>query len=677
MSAPQQAVSRVRKLRNEISAHNYRYHVLDDPTVPDAEYDRLMRELIEIERQYPELIVPDSPTQRVGAKPVSGFGEVRHALPMLSLDNAFTDEDVIAFDRRIRERLESDEQISYSAEPKLDGAAISIRYEAGIMVQAATRGDGTVGEDVTHNVRTIPSVPLRLRGRGHPEVLDVRGEIFMSHAGFEAMNARALAKGEKTFANPRNAAAGSLRQLDPRLTSARPLEMFAYGIGDVRGRKMPDTQSETMEQLRQWGLRVNRLGAVVNGPDGCLAYYRQIGEARRNLPYDIDGVVYKVDKLRLQERLGFISRAPRWALAHKFPAQEEITTVEAVEFQVGRTGAVTPVARLKPVFVGGVTVSNATLHNMDELDRKDVRVGDTVIIRRAGDVIPEVVSVLIERRPPRSRPVKLPRQCPVCGSDVIRPEGEAVARCTGGLFCSAQRKEALRHFASRRAMDIQGLGDKIIDQLVDTGLVSTPADLYRLSATDLEALERMGPTSAAKLCEAIQHSRETTFARFLFALGIREVGEATARVLADHFGDLDALEKASISELQEVPDVGPVVGTEIHAFFRQAHNRDVIQELVRYGVNWPRGQKRPTATAAGRLSGQTFVVTGTLSGMGREEARERIRALGGKVSDSVSRKTSYLVCGESPGSKLKKAEELGVPVLGEAEFLEIARLKRK
>ena len=670
MPAPPQAVTRVRKLRDEINAHNYRYHVLDDPSIPDAEYDRLMQELVELERRYPDLIVSDSPTQRVGAQPASGFAEVRHSLPMLSLDNAFTEEDVIAFDRRIRERLVADGPIEYSAEPKLDGAAISIRYEQGVLVWAATRGDGTVGEDVTHNVRTIPSVPLRLHGKAHPSVLEVRGEIFMSRGGFDKLNAHALAKGEKTFANPRNAAAGSLRQLDPHLTAERPLEIFAYGIGEVQGGTMPDTHSATMERLAAWGLRTNRLSAVVKGPEGCLAYYQRIGEARRGLPYDIDGVVYKVNALQLQERLGYIARAPRWALAHKFPAQEEITTVEAVEFQVGRTGALTPVARLKPVFVSGVTVSNATLHNMDELHRKDVRVGDTVIIRRAGDVIPEVVGVLLDRRPARTRPVRLPRSCPVCGSDVIRVEGEAVARCTGGLFCSAQRKESLRHFASRRAMDIQGLGEKLIDQLVDTGMVRTPADLFRLTETELEALERMGPASASKLKEAIQRSRDTTLARFLYALGIREVGEATARVLAEHFGDLDALEHASMEELQKAPDIGPVVAAGIHAFFQQAHNREVIQQLQDYGVKWPRAEK-PARKPASRLAGQTFVVTGTLSAMGRDEAKERIRLLGGKTSESVSRKTSFLVCGDNPGSKLKKAEELGVPILQEKGFLKM------
>lgn len=672
MSAPQQAVRRTHQLRDELNAHNYRYHVLDDPSVPDAEYDRLLHELAELEQRYPELVEPDSPTQRVGGQPAAGFQEVRHAIPMLSLDNAFAADDVIAFDRRIRDRLRTGDLIVYAAEPKLDGAAISIRYEDGILKRAATRGDGSVGEDVTHNVRTIRSVPLRLRGRECPAVLEVRGEIFMSHAGFEALNQRTLAAGEKIFANPRNAAAGSLRQLDPRLTAARPLEMFAYGVGEMRGTDMPRTHSETMERLKKWGLPTNRFNAVARGPEGCLEYYDRVGRARQDLPYDIDGVVYKVDDLRLQEQLGYVARAPRWAIAHKFPAQEQITTVEAVEFQVGRTGAITPVARLKPVVVAGVTVSNATLHNMDELHRKDVRVGDAVVVRRAGDVIPEVVSVLKDRRPQGTRSVRLPRHCPVCGSDVIRPEGEAVARCTGGLFCSAQRKEALRHFASRRALDIQGLGEKIIDQLVEKNIVRTPGDLYRLAVAVLEPLERMGAKSAEKLHQAIDRSRNTTLARFLYALGIREVGEATAIALASHFGDLDPLMSASEEDLQHVPDVGPVVAAEIHAFFRQAHNREVIEDLRKQGIHWPTHKQR-RAPEGGKLAGKIFVVSGILSTMSREEAKKRIRAKGGKTAESLSRKTSYLVCGEKPGTKLERAKKVGTPVITELELLAMLR----
>jgi DNA ligase (NAD+) len=668
MSASKTAVKRAKELREEINYHNYRYYVLDEPVVPDAEYDRLMRELVELEKKYPELITPDSPTQRVGAAPAAGFREIRHTVAMLSLDNAFDESEVVAFDTRVRERLGTDEVVDYSAEPKIDGVAISIRYEAGVLVSAATRGDGIVGEDVTHNVRTIRSIPLRLRG-DHPELLEVRGEIYMTRSGFEAMNARARETGERTFVNPRNAAAGSLRQLDSRVTAVRPLEMFAYGVGQVSGVTLPNKHSEILGLLREWGHRVNPLCTVVHGIDGCLAYYRKIGAMRASLPYDIDGVVYKVNDLSLQQRLGTISRSPRWAVAHKFPAQEALTTVEAVEFQVGRTGALTPVARLKPVFVGGVTVSNATLHNMDELERKDIRIGDTVIVRRAGDVIPEVVATIPERRPPGARRVELPKHCIVCGSDVVRPAGEAVARCSGGLVCPAQRKEALRHFASRRALDIQGLGEKLINQLVDSGKVRTAADLYRLTEADLESLERMGAKSAGNLRRAIQRSRDTTLARFLYALGIREVGEATAAALAEHFGTIEALESASEDELQEVPDVGPVVAAHVHAFFRQPHNREVIDNLIQAGVHWPVAKRAQN----GRLAGQTWVITGTLKTLTREQAAERIRAEGGKVTDSVSARTSYLLCGDNPGSKLRKAEKLGVPMVDEEQFLAMLR----
>jgi DNA ligase (NAD+) len=670
MPAPRKAATRARELREQLNLHNYRYHVLDAPTIPDAEYDRLMQELIALESSYPELVTSESPTQRIGAQPAAGFREIRHTVPMLSLENAFSDEDIIAFDTRIRERLKTEDAVVYSAEPKLDGVAISIRYEEGRLVWAATRGDGTVGEDVTHSVRTVKSVPLVLTGNDYPEVLEVRGEIYMPRAGFERFNARALAAGEKVFANPRNAAAGSLRQLDPRLAAARPLEMFAYGVGEVAGGERPRRHSQILALLRRWGHRVTKLAEVVEGADGCLAYYRRVGATRIDLGYEIDGVVYKVDDIELQQRLGFVSRAPRWAIAHKFPAHEEMTTVEAIEFQVGRTGALTPVARLKPVFVAGVTVSNATLHNMDELRRKDVRVGDTVIVRRAGDVIPEVVGVVAERRRRGARPVRLPKVCPVCGSDVVRAEGEAIARCSGGLVCSAQRKEALRHFASRRALDIQGLGDRIVDQLVEAELVRTPADLFRLTPADLADLDRMGEKSAANLWQAIQQSRETTFARFLYALGIREVGEATAVALADDFRDMDSLLSASEDDLQEVPDVGPVVAAHVYAFFQQAHNREVISALLRLGVHWPQPQPKATHTS-GPLSGQTWVVTGTLSSLTRDEARDRIRAAGGKVSDAVSSRTTYLLCGDRPGSKRQKAEKLGVPVVSEEQFLQM------
>ena len=660
---------RAAQLRAEIESHNFRYYVLDQPAVPDAEYDRLMHELADLEQQYPGLVVPDSPTQRVGGQAAPQFAQVRHNLPMLSLDNAFADADVVAFDRRIHERLGRDDAITYSAEPKLDGVAISLRYEKGVLVQAATRGDGTVGEDVTHTVRTIRSVPLRLRAAAVAPLIEVRGEIYMSREGFEALNARARASGEKTFANPRNAAAGSLRQLDPQLAAARPLALYAYGFGQMDKGELPPSQSAGLALLRSLGLRVNPLCEVVRGLAGCLEYYVRMATRRAQLPYDIDGVVYKVDDCELQTELGFVARAPRWAIARKFPAEEVLTVVEGVEFQVGRTGAITPVARLKPVPVGGVTVSNATVHNFDELRRKDIRPGDTVIVRRAGDVIPEIVAVVPERRPAVSRAVEPPVQCPVCGSDVIRQEGQVVARCSGGLVCPAQRKQALRHFASRRAMDIDGLGEKLIDQLVDAGLVKNAADIYRLQADQLLDLERMGEKSAVKLVAAIARSRNTSLGRFLFALGIPEVGEATAATLAGHFGQLESLSEASEEELQGVADIGPATAAAVRTFFAQAHNRDVIGDLRRLGVSWPDGAGEPARVGHGRFAGKTLVVTGTLAQMTREAAQARIRAMGGKTADSVSSRTSYLVCGEKPGSKLKRARDLGVPVLTEEEFL--------
>jgi DNA ligase (NAD+) len=669
MSIPETAKKRVAALREQLNYHNYRYHVLDDPEISDAEYDRLLVELRQLEEQHPELVTPDSPTQRVGAAPVSELQPVVHAVPMLSLDNAFTEEDLLNFDRRVRERLETEEEIEYAAEPKLDGLAVSFRYESGRLVQAATRGDGLRGEDVTHNVRTIRAVPLQLRG-SPPELLEVRGEVLMTIAGFKAMNERALARGERTFVNPRNAAAGSLRQLDPRLAASRPFDVFFYGLGEVRGWTLPARHSEVLESFREWGLKTSPLVRVVKGAAGCLEYYRDMAARRSSLPYEIDGVVYKVNRLKQQRELGFVARAPRWAIAHKFPAHEENTIVRDVEFQVGRTGALTPVARLEPVFVGGVTVSNATLHNMDEVRRKDVRIGDTVVIRRAGDVIPEVVKVILERRPTSAREVQLPAKCPVCGSDIERVEGEAVARCTGGLFCAAQRKESLRHFASRRAMDIDGLGAKIIDQLVDGEWVKTPADLYKLTVEQLAELERMGEKSARNLVDAIERSKSTTLARFLYALGIRDVGEATAGALAAHFGTLEALQGATEEQIQEVPDVGPVVAAHVHNFFQQEHNREVIEELRARGVHWP-AQKARAPAVEGALSGKTFVLTGTLDSMSRDQAADRIAALGGKVSGSVSKKTSYVVVGAEPGSKLKKAQDLGVEILDEAAFLKL------
>jgi len=649
-------------LREQIRLHNYRYYVLDAPTVPDSEYDRLVRELESIEQAHPDLVTPDSPTQRVGAEPLQGFAPVRHEVPMLSLANAFSDEEVEEFDRRVRERLETDE-IDYVAEPKMDGLAVSLVYEDGVLVRGSTRGDGETGEDVTHNVRTIPSVPLRLIGKGFPGRLEVRGEVYMSHRGFSDLNRRQARAGEKQFVNPRNAAAGSLRQLDPRVTAARPLEIYVYGVGRVEGGRWPDRHSAILVRLRELGLRVNPEVKGVRGVRGCLAYHAQMLARRDRLPYDIDGVVYKVDRLDQQSRLGFVARAPRFALAHKFPAQEEITRLLDIEVQVGRTGKLTPVARLEPVHVGGVTVTNATLHNQDEIDRKDVRIGDSVIVRRAGDVIPEVVAVVAERRPKHARRFVMPKKCPVCGSHVERVEGEADHRCSGGLFCAAQRREALRHFASRRAMDIEGLGDKLIAQLDEQQMVRDVADLFGLTVEELAGLDRMGEKSAANLVEAIERSKRTTLPRFLFSLGIREVGEATALALASHFGDLDALAGADGETLEQVPDVGPVVAQHVLGFFAERHNREVIRRLQRAGVRWP-AVTRP-AREAQPLAGQTFVLTGTLSGMTREEAKARLQALGAKVAGSVSAKTTCVVVGADPGSKAEKAAALGVRTIDE------------
>jgi DNA ligase (NAD+) len=659
--------ARAAELRALIEHHNYRYYVLDDPEVADIEYDRLFRELQELEAEYPRLCAEDSPTQRVGGEPVARFGTVQHLMPMLSLDNAFSIEELVAFDRRARERLKTEDPLDYSAETKLDGMAISLIYEKGRLVRGATRGDGQTGEDVSHNVRTIDSIPLRLRGTRHPSVLEVRGEVYMPKAGFAALNARLARDGAKTFVNPRNAAAGTLRQLDPKITVTRPLEFFAYGVGYFEDGALPDRHSETLESLKAWGIRISPLSKVVRGVEGCREYYEQIGRQRDSLAYEIDGVVLKVDRVELQQALGFVSRAPRWAIAFKFPAQEVMTIVHGVDFQVGRTGALTPVARLEPVFVGGVTVSNATLHNLDEIERKDVRIGDTVIVRRAGDVIPEIVKVVHERRTGQAPPVRLPDKCPVCGSDVVRPEGQAVARCSGGLFCAAQRKEKLRHFASRRAMDIEGLGAKIVEQLVEKGVegleVRTPADIYRLTPDMLANLERMGEKSAEKLVAAIERSKSTTFARFLFALGIPEVGEATAANLARHFAQLETLAVAEQDELEAVPDIGPVVAQHVREFFHQPENLAVISALRDHGVTWP--AEKPAPADVLPLRGKTFVLTGTLSSMTREQAKERIQRAGGKVTGSVSAKTDYLVAGTDPGSKLTKAEQLGVTVLDE------------
>ena len=662
------AAARINKLRDAINDHNYRYYVLDAPVISDAEYDRLFRELQDLEKQHPELITPDSPTQRVGAKPAEGFAEVRHDIPMLSLENAFDEDEMRSFDRRVRERL-GEKHIDYMAETKLDGLAISILYENGSLMRAATRGDGTTGEDVTHNVRTIKSIPLKLHGRTCPRALEVRGEVFMGKAGFVAMNKRQEQEGGKLFANPRNAAAGSLRQLDPAVTKDRPLQFFAYGVGRIDSNVSLKTQADTLEHLRDWGVPVSRDSRVVAGVEECLAYYNKLSGRRADLPYQIDGIVYKVNNLAWQERLGTVSRAPRWAIAYKFPPEEEVTRVQDIEVQVGRTGALTPVARLEAVSVGGVTVTNATLHNEEEVHRKDVRVGDTVVVRRAGDVIPEVVRVLKEKRPKHTRPFAMPKTCPVCGSAAVREEEEAIMRCTGGIYCPAQCIRSILHFASRRAMDIEGLGEKLVEQLYEKKYVRNLADLYDLSREQLAELERMGEKSAANLLAALEKSKATRLDRFLYGLGIREVGEATAMALAVHFGSMDKIRRASQEELMAVPDVGPVVAGHVHEFFKEPHNNQVIKRLVASGVHWDEF----TVAANRPLDGKTFVLTGTLSAMTRDEAKQHLLALGARVSGSVSRNTDYVVAGESPGSKLARARDLGVKVLDEAAFMKLLK----
>ena len=665
MSVPKSVRDRARKLHTELHEHNYRYYSRDDPLIPDAEYDQLLRELQSLEAQYPQLVSPDSPTQRVGAAPLKAFGEVRHELRMLSLDNAFSDDELIDFDRRVCERLETG-QVEYAAEPKLDGLAISLLYQDGRLVRAATRGDGVSGEDVTQNVRTIASVPLKLSGHSIPAVLEVRGEVYLSHAGFEALNQQASDQGQKLFVNPRNAAAGSLRQLDPAITASRPLEMFCYGIGKVVGGTMAATHTGILAQLQDWHLRVYEDVQRVSGVSGCIAYYRHYEQLRDRLPFEIDGVVFKVNRLQQQQSLGFVARAPRWAIARKFPAQERETRVLGIDVQVGRTGALTPVARLEPVFVGGVTVTNATLHNEEEVRRKDIRKGDTVIVRRAGDVIPEVVRVIREKRHKGARKFKLPSTCPVCHSHVVRVEGETVVRCSGGLYCPAQRKESIKHFASRRAMDIEGLGDKLVEQLVDKGLVSHVSDLYRLTVDDVAGLDRMAEKSAVNLIDALHRSKSTSLDRFIYALGIREVGEATAQNLARAFGNLDALMAADIETLEAVHEIGPVVAKRILEFFAEQHNRDVIRQLREAGVHWDTVAK----PQAQRLAGQTFVLTGTLS-MPRAELKEKLQSLGARVAGSVSKKTDYVVVGNDPGSKYDKALKLGVKIMDEAACIEM------
>lgn len=656
------------KLRQDLRRYEYEYHVLDNPTIPDAEYDRLFHQLKALEAAHPELITADSPTQRVGAKPLSGFAQIRHEIPMLSLDNAFSDEEFYAFVKRIEDRLiHLPDPLTFCCEPKLDGLAVSILYVNGVLAQAATRGDGTTGEDITANIRTIRNIPLQLLMDNPPARLEVRGEVFMPHEGFERLNQQALEKGEKTFANPRNAAAGSLRQLDPKITSKRPLVLNGYGIGIAEGVDLPNTHYDRLQWLKSIGIPVNPEIRLCNGTDEVLDFYRDIQNKRSSLGYDIDGTVLKINDIALQEKLGFISKAPRWAIAYKFPAQEELTRLNDVEFQVGRTGAITPVAKLEPVFVAGVTVSNATLHNGDEIERLDIAIGDTVVIRRAGDVIPQIIGVLHERRPADARPIIFPKTCPVCDSAIVRIEGEAVARCTGGLFCAAQRKEALKHFVSRKAMDIDGVGGKLIEQLVDRELVHTPADLFKLDLTTLTRLERMGTKSAENALASLEKAKNTTLARFIFALGIREVGEATALNLANHFKTLEALQNADLEALQQVPDVGEVVANRILAFWHEPHNVAVVNDLIAQGVHWETVETKEVTE--NRFKGKTVVLTGTLTQMGRNEAKALLQDMGAKVSGSVSAKTDFVIAGDAAGSKLTKAQELGVTVLTEEEFL--------
>jgi DNA ligase (NAD+) len=672
MNVPGKVQERADALRELLHHHAHQYYVLDAPEIPDAEYDRLFRELQELEEQYPALLAPDSPTRRVGGKALEGFAKVRHKVPMLSIR---TETDIEAsgarnFDARVRRELglkEGDPAIEYVAELKFDGLAISLRYEHGVLVQAATRGDGEIGEDVTQNIRTVGQVPLRLNGA--PPVLEVRGEVYMRRDDFERLNelqrekiARG-AKNEKTFVNPRNAAAGAVRQLDPGIARQRPLSFYAYGWGEIEGGPAFETHFAVLQALKAWGFPVSERVTVARGADDLIAYHQSVGRDRDRLPFDIDGVVYKVNSLALQRQLGFVTREPRWAVAHKFPAQEQMTTVESIDVYVGRTGKLTPVARLQPVFVGGVTVTNATLHNEDEARRKDVRIGDTVIVRRAGDVIPEVVAVVPDKRAPGAQPFTMPRTCPVCGSAAVREEGEADYRCTGGLFCSAQRKHAILHFAQRRALDIEGLGEKLVDQMVDANVIRTLPDLYRLGLANLVALERMGDKSAQNLLAALDQSKATTLPRFLYGLGIRHVGESTARDLARHFGKLDAIMDAPLEQLLQVPDVGPIVAESVHAFFQQPHNREVVEQLRACGVHWEEGE--PAVQAPKPLSGKTVVLTGTLPTLSREEAKELLEAAGAKVAGSVSKKTDYVVAGAEAGSKLDKARELGVAVLDE------------
>jgi len=672
MFSDSDAAKEVAELTAQLNDHNHRYYVLDNPSIPDAEYDRLMRRLQALEEAHPELKASDSPSQRVGAPPLSEFSQIQHVIPMLSLDNAFDDDEFSAFDQRLKDRLKSDETIEFACEPKLDGIALSLRYEEGLLVQAATRGDGQTGEDITQNVKTIGSVPLKLLGENLPPVLEVRGEVYMPKTGFERLNRLAAEAGEKVFVNPRNAAAGSLRQLDSRITAQRPLEFCAYSVGDVTADYLPGKHGEILQRLSELGFRLNPELKVVNGVQACLEYYRDLGTRRDALPFEIDGIVFKVNDLALQQTLGFVSRAPRWAIAYKFPAQEEMTELKEVEFQVGRTGAITPVARLEPVYVGGVTVSNATLHNADEIERLGVMVGDTVVIRRAGDVIPQIVSVVLEKREGRDnlKEITFPDTCPVCDSETERAEGEAVVRCSGGLVCGAQRKEGIKHFASRKALDVDGLGDKLVEMLVDQGLVQSLPDLFHLDVDKVAALERMGPKSAQNLVDALEKSKQTTLPRFIYSLGIREVGEVTASQLAKYFLILDAVMAATEEQLLEVPDVGPIVAHHIVTFFRQEHNLETLNALIAEGIHWPEIEATPAAEELA-LAGKVIVLTGTLSAMGRSDAKVRLEALGAKVTGSVSKKTDLVVAGEAAGSKRAKAEQLGIDILDESGLLDL------
>ncbi|WP_305425328.1 NAD-dependent DNA ligase LigA [Photobacterium leiognathi] len=657
-------------LKEQLDYHGHRYYVEDNPEIPDAEYDRMMQQLLKIEADHPEWVTVDSPSQRVGGTALEGFTQVKHEIAMLSLDNAFNDDDLRAFQKRLQDRLRSGSELSYCCEPKLDGLAVSLMYENGVLVQAATRGDGATGENITHNVRTIRAIPLKLQGTDWPARLEVRGEVFMPKKGFEALNEKALKKGEKTFANPRNAAAGSLRQLDPKITATRPLSFYAYAVGVVEGHKLAETQYERLCQLKAWGLPMCPEIRKVDSIEEVIAYHQSIGEKRQSLGYEIDGVVIKVDDIDTQQQLGFVARAPRWAIAYKFLAQEEMTVLNNVEFQVGRTGAITPVAKLEPVFVGGVTVSNATLHNADEVERLGVMIGDTVIIRRAGDVIPQIASVVESRRPESAQAIVFPSECPVCQSKIERIEGEAVARCTGGLFCQAQRKEALKHFVSRKALDVDGCGEKVIEQLVDREMVATPADLFKFSAGEVTVLERMGPKSAQKLVDALKASKLTTLPRFIYSLGIREVGEATAANLANYFETLEAISQATKEQLIEVPDVGDVVAAHIFNFFREEHNMAVVKDLQEVGIHWPEIEK-PEEGIELPLEGKTVVLTGSLSQLTRSDAKAALQKLGAKVTGSVSKKTDLLVAGEAAGSKLAKAQELDIEIWDEQKLVDL------